>query len=71
MSYVREHAILLFCANMRTEQAREKKKLLVVRREQIIGLAHMRFVDRKKRRKRKKKGEADTKLHLFIDRRKT
>jgi len=66
MSYVREQAVLSF--THRTEQESKKKEKTVVCKEQIIGPAHMRFVDRKKRERKKR--ETETKLHLFIYRRK-
>jgi hypothetical protein len=67
-SYVREQAILFF--THRTEK--EEKKKTAVCKEQIIGPAHMRFVDRKKKEKerqseKKKEKQRPNFIHSFIE----
>jgi hypothetical protein len=48
ISYVREHAILFFSYKIERKKARKKKT--VAHQEQMIELAHMHFIDRKKKR---------------------
>jgi hypothetical protein len=63
MPYVREQATLSFARTEQNKKARRKKKT-VVYKEQIIGPVHMRFVDRKKR---KKKEQRPNFIHLFLE----
>jgi len=67
MSYVREeHAILSFTHRTEQESKKEKKKI-VVYKEQIIGLAHMRFVDSKKRERKKNEKQRPNFIHSVIE----
>lgn len=63
MPYVREQATLSFARTEQNKKARRKKKT-VVYKEQIIGPVHMRFVDRKKR---KKKEQRPNFIHSFLE----
>jgi hypothetical protein len=69
MSYVKEQAILLSFTHRTEQESKKKKEKTVVCKEQIIGPAHMRFVDRKKREKKEK--QRPTFIHSFIEEKKS